>query len=702
MRFDLTHASFRVLQRSSKQQLPSFSSDISAAKLLLSLFEEEECRAADWLTEAGLSPGQFRTDFQVGAETASLAFPISAPSFPTGDYGVPADMARGTGADRAGRIGPSPADDAPAQIGNPDFGPGSPTEGEEPASEHRSAPPREPDQWTPSGEQDEHERRFYSIHSAQPVSANRGRSNRARFYLEDMPVQVGRLTESLEANLEIVRNRIDKRERSQRRVSTADGGLSIVSGSDTDFLGASEPLATEHLLLAAACDEEDVGLWLRDHGFEPNALFDRIEQMGVRAGNGLPFYTNDHDVPCAIGDVEIGPVLNPDGDDEPEPVPRRLASGDHDERLARLLDASANRAREAVRVIEDFVRFVLDDPGLTARLKDFRHELQEILTSFSRSRRLRARDTDRDVGTGIEAQGEYRRETVQDVLDANFARLQESLRSLEEFSKIGGSLGDASAPRRLEQLRYRSYTLHKIACSDLSVAPDAVDLAPEPIADRSELLHDARLYALIDTGENDDSFSSAVRELIEGGVDLIQLRDKKADDRTLLERAKRLCRLAESGSRRVLVIVNDRPDLAKLAGADGVHVGQEELPVDSVRKIVGPDMLIGVSTHDIGQARQAVLDGADYIGVGPVFESATKSFEGVYDTLPGPDFLKQVAGEIELPAFAIGGISETNLDTVLECGIRRIVAGAALFQDGKPREAAEHLRKRLDAPEPRT
>jgi thiamine-phosphate pyrophosphorylase len=125
---------------------------------------------------------------------------------------------------------------------------------------------------------------------------------------------------------------------------------------------------------------------------------------------------------------------------------------------------------------------------------------------------------------------------------------------------------------------------------------------------------------------------------------------------------------------RPLFIVNDRPDLAKLARADGVHVGQEELTVQEVRQIAGPEILVGVSTHDLHQARQAVLDGADYIGCGPTFPSETKPF----DHFPGLDFLRQVAGEISLPAFAIGGITLQNLPQVLATGIRRVAVAGAL------------------------
>ncbi len=136
-----------------------------------------------------------------------------------------------------------------------------------------------------------------------------------------------------------------------------------------------------------------------------------------------------------------------------------------------------------------------------------------------------------------------------------------------------------------------------------------------------------------------------------------------------------------------LCIVNDRPDLAALAGADGVHVGQQDVSVKDARLIVGPESLIGVSTHSIEQARQAVLDGANYIGTGPTFPSGTKSFAH----FPGLDLLRTVAAEIRLPAFAIGGISADNLADVLGTGIRRIAVSAAITAAPDPAEATREL-----------
>src|SRR5207248_7139626 len=135
----------------------------------------------------------------------------------------------------------------------------------------------------------------------------------------------------------------------------------------------------------------------------------------------------------------------------------------------------------------------------------------------------------------------------------------------------------------------------------------------------------------------------------------------------------------------------DRPDIARLAEADGVHLGQGDLSVKDARRIAGPDLLIGVSTHDLDQVRQAILDGASYLGVGPTFPSGTKSFE----EFPGLEFVRQVSAETSLPAFAIGGVNMTNLPEVVAAGARRVAVSGAVCRAENPGAVAAALRRVL-------
>lgn len=205
-----------------------------------------------------------------------------------------------------------------------------------------------------------------------------------------------------------------------------------------------------------------------------------------------------------------------------------------------------------------------------------------------------------------------------------------------------------------------------------------------------ERLATARLYVLIDGRASLADLRAAVRQLVAAGVDVLQLRDKTLADRQLVERARAIRDDTRDAS--TLLIINDRPDIAVLADADGVHVGQDELSVADSRTIVGPTRLVGVSTHNIAQARQAVADGADYLGCGPTFPSRTKAFT----SFAGLEFLREVQREITLPAFAIGGINSENVAQVLETGFRRIAVSGAVTRAPDPASAACELRTRLD------
>jgi thiamine-phosphate pyrophosphorylase len=343
----------------------------------------------------------------------------------------------------------------------------------------------------------------------------------------------------------------------------------------------------------------------------------------------------------------------------------------------RILDASLNRASEGLRVVEDYVRFVLDDAHLTALLKQLRHDLAAAGSALPLSARHAARDTPGDVGTAVSMTSERSRGDAWSVCIASFERLKQSLRSLEEYAKtVEPELGS-----RFESIRYRLYTIE----AAVGRTVDAVDR-----------LEDARLYVLIDGRESESAFGSLVESLIAGGADVIQLRDKGLDDRNLITRARLLVEKVRNSPPRAanspdqawsglapetnvapnpLIIINDRPDIAAIVDADGVHLGQDDMSVKDARSIVGPRRLIGVSTHSIEQARAAVLDGANYIGVGPTFPTPTKAF----NEFPGVRLLQQVAQEIRLPAFAIGGVESQNLGQVVAAGFTRIAVSSAVM-----------------------
>jgi thiamine-phosphate pyrophosphorylase len=337
---------------------------------------------------------------------------------------------------------------------------------------------------------------------------------------------------------------------------------------------------------------------------------------------------------------------------------------------ARVVDANANRAREALRVLDDYVRFVLDDATLTEELKGLRHEFAALIGQLPSSLLDEARETWLDVGTGITSAGEMVRQSAADVARINFKRLQEALRSLEEFGKV---LAPQLVPG-LEAVRYQAYTLER-----------AVGLG----IDARRRLENAWLYVLLTGATCAGALDWTIRQAAEGGADVFQLREKTLSDRELLARARNVRRWTrETGT---LFIVNDRPDIARLVEADGVHLGQEDMSVKAARQILGPGPLIGVSTHTPEQVRRAVLDGASYVGVGPTFPSATKDF----NQLAGLEFVRQATATTTLPAFVIGGVSADNIGDAVAAGATRVAVSAVVCQADDPAPIAARLRSAL-------
>jgi thiamine-phosphate pyrophosphorylase len=332
----------------------------------------------------------------------------------------------------------------------------------------------------------------------------------------------------------------------------------------------------------------------------------------------------------------------------------------------RILDASLNRAGEGLRVVEDYTRFVLDDPFLTGEIKTLRHELAVAAKVVPTVDRHMARDTSRDVGTEIKTAGEAHRADVRQVCVANLKRTEQSLRSLEEY----GKLVDGQFAQAMESVRYRLYTVEK-----------AIDVGHSS----RERLEGVKLCVLLDGRPSAMEFESLAAALVQAGVPMIQLRDKRLDDRELIARARLLRQITRGTA--TLVVVNDRADIAAAAQADGVHIGQEDLTSKDARVVLGTEGLVGVSTHSIAQARAAVLDGANYLGAGPTFASQTKAF----DDFAGVEYLRQVAAEVRLPTFAIGGITAENLPDVLATGISRVAVGAAITSSHDPASAARRL-----------
>lgn len=184
---------------------------------------------------------------------------------------------------------------------------------------------------------------------------------------------------------------------------------------------------------------------------------------------------------------------------------------------------------------------------------------------------------------------------------------------------------------------------------------------------------DVRLYVIISSELAKKPVLETLQEVIQGGADAVQLREKTLPDSKFLTLAKEFRRITLQS--RTLFIVNDRAEIAKKADADGLHIGQSDLDIYNARMIIGCDRILGVSTHTIAQARKAQLEGADYISVGPLFPTMTKDYEPPV----GLGYLKAVKREITIPFVAIGAINLGNLSKVLLAGGSRVAICSAII-----------------------
>lgn len=337
--------------------------------------------------------------------------------------------------------------------------------------------------------------------------------------------------------------------------------------------------------------------------------------------------------------------------------------------LMRLLDVNFNRAAEGLRTLEDIARVVRRDPTASGWLKSLRHQLGELAALIPRQERLEARSVVSDAGTGLTHPGELARGDESALIAAAAERVTQSLRVVEEAVK----LSYPEIAGACKQLRYLAY-------DRLAQVESRLNMEGRRFPADS-------LYVLVDCCLPLDDFANRLIELVEAGVGLFQIRDKSKESLELLRYSQTAVEAV--GAERV--IVNDRVDIALASGAGGVHVGQEDLPIHAVQAIAGRRLWIGVSTHDLAQAKQAQACGADYIGCGPTFPSTTKQFS----EFAGLEFLRQVAQEIDLPAYAIGGIQSGNISQVQQAGIGRVAISSAIWSSENPRREAESLAGQL-------
>jgi thiamine-phosphate pyrophosphorylase len=367
-----------------------------------------------------------------------------------------------------------------------------------------------------------------------------------------------------------------------------------------------------------------------------------------------------------------------------------------DERLIvyRILDANFDRAREGLRILEEWCRFGLNDGTLSGQFKHLRQRLGQLHRNDMRL----ARNTPDDPGTGLTHPQEALRETLQAVIQANFCRVQEALRVLEEYGKLDSS----ALAGECKQMRYQLYSLESqflnlgyVQTGSLHQGKTSSFQISQPLSSafsmnsgQQQQLSQAQTYLVTSPCEN---LLPIVEAALQGGIDIVQYRDKVSDDALRLPRAQALKALAHQYG--ALFFINDRVDLALAVDADGVHLGQQDLPIQVARDLLGPNRIIGRSTTNPEEMAKALAEGADYIGVGPVYATPTKPGKAA----AGFAYVAYAAEHANVPWFAIGGIDLENVQSVLNAGASRVAIVRAIMDAPNPTVVAQAFKSMLKA-----
>ncbi|MCK4538641.1 MAG: thiamine phosphate synthase [Candidatus Krumholzibacteria bacterium] len=324
--------------------------------------------------------------------------------------------------------------------------------------------------------------------------------------------------------------------------------------------------------------------------------------------------------------------------------------------ISRIIDANSNRCAEGLRVIEEIARFSEENDGLFKEIKDIRHVVREV-SEKAVAGSHKYRDTGSDVGAAYTSGSESRRSSFHDLCRANFLRAEEALRVLEEF----GKLIDPGVSGVYKSLRFRVYAVEK------SFMGRVVRTCPMPTS--------PFLYGFIDRIFVDHGESGGIAELlVDGGVDMIQYRAKDVDRVEMLKDIAAILSVTKKAG--VPLIINDYPDLARDAGADGVHIGAGDVDPATAREIIGEDAILGLTVHSLEDLTKVDAGRVDYVGVGAVYSTDTKPSARAV----GTELVRSISAATRLPVVAIGGLEAGNVGEVFAAGAAAVAVVSAILR----------------------
>ena len=342
------------------------------------------------------------------------------------------------------------------------------------------------------------------------------------------------------------------------------------------------------------------------------------------------------------------------------------AKESQDPRLFQIIDANLDRAREGLRVLEDWCRFGLGREDLVKKFKNFRQILgKHHLEIYKKSRNYVI-----DNSIGMSHPEQFKRKEIKQLISSNAARVQEALRVVEEFSRIY----DYSLSQNASKIRYEIYSLEV----------EILEIISNKIL--RKILDENNLYVI---SKDEPNIINLLKAALEGGARIIQQRCKSENDYEILQQALEIRQLCNKF--KAIFIVNDRVDIALASNADGVHLGQSDIDIKSARKLLGFSKIIGTSANNAADINKAIKEGCDYLGIGPIFKSSTKPNKSVI----GIREVIELSKDIEIPCFAIGGINSKNIQELKNIGIKKVAIISGIINADNPKEEAMMIIKTL-------
>lgn len=339
--------------------------------------------------------------------------------------------------------------------------------------------------------------------------------------------------------------------------------------------------------------------------------------------------------------------------------------------VLRTLDAAFQRLTEGLRSVEDPSRFHLQNSVLASHWQDLRRKTGALRRSLELQVGQLA--TYRDLGGDplLELPGAGRHASLSDLIQANLSRCRESARSIEELLRMI----DADLSRTMQEIRYGIYAQQQIM---------------ENLLQRGRSLQQRRLYVLVTESLCRGDLFETTAAALRGGASIVQMREKDRPSGECLEIARKLREITLEHD--AILLINDDVTIASLSAADGVHLGQQDISPREARKVLGPEAIIGLSTHCREQAAAAAPLGADYIGVGPIHETQTKEHRQAV----GPGYIRVAREATPLPGYAIGRVDHSTIDRVMAAGADRVAVCTGIIAQEDPEAATRHLLERIE------